>query len=112
MWFPVKRLYPPKANFLYSQLQKSWRNETRAVNVNGTMDFNMAPLPLEELQDVLPQLTDCLKQYDIPGSLQAIALANEDNRYYPPFAHNLSQSSDFWNLSGEGDEYSELGCFP
>jgi len=44
--------------------------------------------------------------------MQALALANEDDRYYPPFAHHLSQKSDFWNVSTEGDEYSELGCFP
>jgi hypothetical protein len=83
------------------------------VDVNGTVGFfNLAPLPLEEIKDVLPQVTDCLKQYDIPDSMKAVALANEDDRYYPPFSHHLSPKSDFWNVSGEGDQYSELGCFP
>ena len=76
------------------------------------MHFDIAPLPLEELQSVLPQVADCLEQHDVPESMKAAALANEGDRYYPPFEGRPRQNSDFWNLSSDGEEYSQLGCFP
>lgn len=83
------------------------------MDVTGTVGlYNIAPLPIEELQDLLPQVTNCLKQYNIPDSMKPVTLANEADRYYPPFDHQLLSKSDFWNVSGEGNQYSELGCFP
>jgi hypothetical protein len=95
------------------ELQKSWRNETRKVDTGGALlPSDVATLPLEELQCVLPQTTTLLRHYDLPDSLKSAITANDGHAYYPPFKHQAQPHSDIFNVSAQGEQYSDLGCFP
>lgn len=95
------------------ELQKSWRNDTRKVDTgDALLPSDVAALPLEELHCVLPQISTLLQHYDLPESIERTIATNDGSAYYPPFKHHTQPHSDIFSISGQREQYSDLGCFP
>ncbi|KPM42671.1 hypothetical protein AK830_g3862 [Neonectria ditissima] len=95
------------------QLQKSWVSESRKVWVpNGTAVPEFAPLPLEDLEAVIPHASELLSHYGltpdfaaIRNEVPAIHLASDHLDLVPP-------RDSFWDSASGEETLSHLGCYP
>ncbi|KAH6983617.1 hypothetical protein BKA56DRAFT_672274 [Ilyonectria sp. MPI-CAGE-AT-0026] len=95
------------------QLQKSWVSETRTVyipKVSGVVET--APLPLDELDVVIPQASQLLRHEALAPALRAIYDEVPESHSSPDYVELAPLRSNFWNSSSDGKPLSPLGCFP
>ncbi|KAK7420518.1 hypothetical protein QQX98_002716 [Neonectria punicea] len=95
------------------QLQKSWVSEARKVWVpNGSSPPEMAPLPLKDLDAVIPHASQLLAHYALPPAFEAIRAEVPQIHLANDHVDLAPARDSFWDSSMGGKTLSRLGCFP
>jgi len=93
--------------------QRSWMKSEKKVDLNGDEpEENVSRLPLEDLTTIIPQVEELLRPRELPSDLQKVHM--EVSQFAPPPANfnMIPQREDFWTISSDFDEMSDLGAFP
>ncbi|KAF7558003.1 hypothetical protein G7Z17_g335 [Cylindrodendrum hubeiense] len=94
-------------------LQKAWATEARKVWIpNGSPFDEIASLPTEELDAVIPSASHLLKHRDLPPALKA--MKDEVPRFYlsPDYSELVPTRASFWDSSSDRKSLSPFGCYP
>jgi hypothetical protein len=96
------------------QLQKSWVERKRVVNVEATSKTpeKVASLPFGDLQLVLPHIDKLLLPLPLSDELQAIRSERPPKVLPPDYVEVAPRRVDFWDFTVDGEQISSYGCVP
>ncbi|KAK7432311.1 hypothetical protein QQZ08_001258 [Neonectria magnoliae] len=95
------------------QLQKSWSSETRKAWIpNGSPFAKTAPLPLDDLDVLIPRASDLLRHHELDPTLKAIHDDKPECHSSLDYVDLAPARASFWDSSSDGKSLSLMGCFP
>lgn len=98
------------------ELQGSWMQRKRPTYVGDgrqeSAENKVGTLPFEDLQQIIPEITELLRALPLPADLEALKNERPIKVLPPDYLSQAPTREDFWERTSQGELISDYGCVP